>query len=120
MVDMTPTPDDVAIHLPITFDYHGGRNENKKGKIIAGILIGVITLIITIGVLFYQDIEMWQRFLISCVAFYIGLFIMRFFMEDSIICLIPMKQRKFLIVSLLQIILTSYMTVPEHQNLITG
>ena len=41
-------------------------------------------------------------------------------MENLKICLIPKKQRNFLIVSLLHIIWMSYMTVPDHQNLITG
>ena len=37
-VDMQPQPGDYSISLPITFDYKGGRGENKKGKVILAML----------------------------------------------------------------------------------
>lgn len=48
-VDMTPQPGDTSINLPITFDYKGGRGENKKGKIILSIADVLLTIIFTVG-----------------------------------------------------------------------
>lgn len=78
-VDMTPQPGDTSINLPITFDYKGGRGENKKGKIILSVADILITLILTIGCALNGNLEIWMRFLLPCIVFYIGLFILRFF-----------------------------------------
>lgn len=78
-VDMTPQPGDTSINLPITFDYKGGRGENKKGKIILSIADVLLTIIFTVGCASNDNLEIWMRFLLPCVVFYIGLFILRFF-----------------------------------------
>lgn len=78
-VDMTPQPGDTSINLPITFDYKGGRGENKKGKIILSIADVLLTVIFTIGCASNDNLEIWMRFLLPCVVLYIGLFILRFF-----------------------------------------
>lgn len=78
-VDMTPQPGDTSINLPITFDYKGGRGENKKGKIILSVADILITLILTVGCALNKNLDLWMRFLLPCVVFYIGLFILRFF-----------------------------------------
>lgn len=78
-VDMTPQPGDTSINLPITFDYKGGRGENKKGKIILSIADVLLTVIFTVGCASNDDLEIWMRFLLPCVVLYIGLFILRFF-----------------------------------------
>ena len=78
-VDMTPQPGDTSINLPITFDYKGGRGENKKGKIILSIADVLLTIILTIGCASNGNLDIWMRFLLPCVVFYIGLFILRFF-----------------------------------------
>lgn len=78
-VDMTPQPGDTSINLPITFDYKGGRGENKKGKIILSIADVLLTVIFTVGCASNGNLEIWMRFLLPCVILYIGLFILRFF-----------------------------------------
>ena len=78
-VDMTPQPGDTSINLPITFDYKGGRGENKKGKIILSIADVLLTIILTIGCASNENLDIWMRFLLPCIVFYIGLFILRFF-----------------------------------------
>lgn len=78
-VDMTPQPGDTSINLPITFDYKGGRGENKKGKIILSIADVLLTIILTIGCASNGNLDIWMRFLLPCIVFYIGLFILRFF-----------------------------------------
>lgn len=78
-VDMTPQPGDTSINLPITFDYKGGRGENKKGKIILSIADVLLTVIFTVGCASNDNLEIWMRFLLPCVILYIGLFILRFF-----------------------------------------
>lgn len=78
-VDMTPQPGDTSINLPITFDYKGGRGENKKGKIILSIADVLLTVIFTVGCASNDNLEIWMRFLLPCVVLYIGLFILRFF-----------------------------------------
>lgn len=78
-VDMTPQPGDTSINLPITFDYKGGRWENKKGKIILSIADVLLTVIFTVGCASNDNLEIWMRFLLPCVVLYIGLFILRFF-----------------------------------------
>lgn len=78
-VDMTPQPGDTSINLPITFDYKGGRGENKKGKIILSIADVLLTVVLTVGCASNDNLEIWMRFLLPCVVLYIGLFILRFF-----------------------------------------
>lgn len=78
-VDMTPQPGDTSINLPITFDYKGGRGENKKGKIILSVADVLITLILTIGCALNKNLDLWMRVLLPCIVFYIGLFVLRFF-----------------------------------------
>lgn len=78
-VDMTPQPGDTSINLPITFDYKGGRGENKKGKIILSIADVLLTVVLTVGCALNENLEIWMRFLLPCIIFYIGFFILRFF-----------------------------------------
>lgn len=78
-VDMTPQPGDTSINLPITFDYKGGRGENKKGKIILSIADVLLTVVLTVGCALNENLEIWMRFLLPCIILYIGLFILRFF-----------------------------------------
>lgn len=78
-VDMQPQPGDYSISLPITFDYKGGRGENKKGKVILAIAITAITLIGVIACATNTNLEIYQRILIPCAVFYIGLFLLRYF-----------------------------------------
>lgn len=78
-VDMTPQPGNTSINLPITFDYKGGRGENKKGKIILSIADVLLTVVLTVGCALNENLEIWMRFLLPCIIFYIGLFILRFF-----------------------------------------
>lgn len=83
-VDMTPQPGDTSINLPITFDYKGGRGENKKGKIILSIADVLLTVVLTVGCALNENLEIWMRFLLPCIIFYIGLFILRFFVFSEL------------------------------------
>lgn len=78
-VDMTPQPGDYSINLPITFDYKGGRGQEKKAKIIISIIDVVLTLVLTIGCALNDELQIYQRVLIPLGVVYIGLFILRFF-----------------------------------------
>ena len=78
-VDMTPKSGDYSINLPITFDYKGGRGENKTSKILLAIIITVLTIILVVAFALNENIETWQRILLPCAIFYIGLFLLRFF-----------------------------------------
>ena len=84
MIDMQPQPGDSYINLPITFDYKGGRGENRKGKIIVGILDAVLTIIGVVGTATNTHLLFWQRILIPLIIFYIGLFIIRFFVFQEL------------------------------------
>lgn len=76
---MIPQPGVRSINIPVTFDYKGGRGENKKGKIILSIADILITLIFTFGCAMNKNLDLWMRILLPCIVFYIGLFILRFF-----------------------------------------
>lgn len=76
---MIPQPGVRSISIPVTFDYKGGRSENKKGKIILSIADILITLIFTIGCAMNRNFDLWMRILLPCIVFYIGLFVLRFF-----------------------------------------
>lgn len=76
---MIPQPGVRSINIPVTFDYKGGRGENKKGKIILSIADTLITLIFTFGCAMNKNLDLWMRILLPCIVFYIGLFILRFF-----------------------------------------
>lgn len=76
---MIPQPGVHSINIPVTFDYKGGRGENKKGKIILSIADTLITLIFTFGCAMNKNLDLWMRILLPCIVFYIGLFILRFF-----------------------------------------
>lgn len=45
---MRPEKEDNTIRLPVTFDYHGGRADNRKSSIIVGLVLFVITVILTV------------------------------------------------------------------------
>ena len=83
-VDMQPKPGDYSINIPITFDYKGGRGQNKKWKIILGGIVSVLTIIFTIGILTNKDMAIWQRLGLGFAVFYIGLFIIRFFIVGEL------------------------------------
>jgi hypothetical protein len=77
-VDMTPQPGEYSINLPITFDYKGGRGQNKKGNIIISILISVITIVAAVGCAVNAYMELYLRFILPICICYIGLFLLRF------------------------------------------
>lgn len=75
---MEPTPDSYSIHIPITFDYKGGRGENKKNKVIFTAIISVVTIIVMVAMLMNVELEVWQRCLYAFAAFYVGLMLIRY------------------------------------------
>ena len=78
-VDMTPQPGDYSINLPITFDYKGGRGQEKKGKIILSIIDVVLTVIISVACATNVNLDTYLRVCIPLGVCYIGLFIIRYF-----------------------------------------
>lgn len=83
-MDFRPQPGDTSINIPITFDYKGGRGQNTKGKIIVAIGITVLTIIGIIGTASNQEAELWFRWFVPFFVFYIGLFLMRFFVFNEL------------------------------------
>lgn len=75
---MQPQPEDTSINIPVTFDYRGGRNENKKNKIILTIVIFVVGIILLVGILSNGEMELWKKLIFSVGVFYIGLLLLRF------------------------------------------
>ena len=75
---MRPQPGDYSINIPITFDYKGGRDAGRKGRIIISALVVGITLLVSIGLIFNHSMFFWWRLGIALAVFYVGLFIMRF------------------------------------------
>lgn len=45
---MKPEPNDTTIKLPVTFDYQGGRSDNKRGNIIISLVLFAIAILLTI------------------------------------------------------------------------
>lgn len=76
---MQPMPEDNFISIPITFDYKGGRNENKKNKIILTAVIVVLEIIFLVGVAVNEGLEIWKKILILFGIFYIALLLLRYF-----------------------------------------
>lgn len=83
MIDMTPKQGDSMINLPITFDYQGGRSENKKHKIIFTIIIVVLALLFDGVVIFLSSFELWQKILLCIIVPYLLLLVLRFFIFDE-------------------------------------
>lgn len=78
-MDFKPQPGDTSINIPITFDYKGGRAQNTKGKVILTIGISVLTIIGILGTATNNSAEIYIRVFAPFLVFYIGLFMMRFF-----------------------------------------
>lgn len=78
-MDFKPQPGDTSINIPITFDYKGGRAQNTKGKVILAIGISVLTIIGILGTATNNSAEIYIRVFAPFLVFYIGLFMMRFF-----------------------------------------
>lgn len=73
-----PQEGDCDIAIPVTFDYRGGRGENKKNKIIATLVIVIIQSIIVLGILRNEDLEFWQKILYDGVIIWVALLILRY------------------------------------------
>ena len=80
MADFQPDVDDTSISIPITFDYKGGRSQDKKGKIMMSIIIVVLFILGEVIILtaLKESMEFWQRIGIALIYAYILLFIIRF------------------------------------------
>lgn len=83
--DFTPQPGDTSINIPVTFDYKGGRGQNTKGKMIFAIIVVVLTLIGVIGTATNENFYyIWMRVLIPFLVFYVGLFLLRYFVFNEL------------------------------------
>lgn len=74
---MRPEPEDTTVRLPVTFDYHGGRSDNKKGNIIFAIVLFVIAILLTIMTARGES-PTGNKFLIIAVTWVVVTFFVRF------------------------------------------
>ena len=79
MFSMRPEPDDYSIRIPVTFDYKGGRGENKRNKILLTAVVSIIAIIIMVGIATNEDNEIWKRCVIDAVIFIVVTTFLRFF-----------------------------------------
>ena len=75
---MQPQPDKYTIQLPVTFDYKGGRGENSKNKIIATVVIIILTIPFFCVVAFNDGLELWQRVVYSLAVLWLSLLLIRY------------------------------------------
>lgn len=74
--EFRPQPDDYTLHIPITFDYKGGRSQNKKAKIIITIAF-VLLAIIGITVVCVSEMYLIEKLILSFAIGYIILLFLR-------------------------------------------
>lgn len=78
MEAMRPQPDDLTIKLPVTFDYHGGRADNKRGNILVSLVLTVIVIIFEIGIARNDSMEWYIRLAICIVLFLVYFIFLRY------------------------------------------
>lgn len=83
MFSMKPEPDDYSVKIPVTFDYKGGRHENRKSKIFLTIIIVVITIILLVGIMTNDSKSISNRLLIDAVIFIVSTTFLRFFVFNE-------------------------------------
>lgn len=76
---MQPEPQDTTINIPITFDYKGGRGENKKNKVIATLVCIVISVILVIGILSNNNLEIWKQWGLVILVLYVFMVFLRYY-----------------------------------------
>lgn len=77
---MQPEKTDTSINIPVTFDYKGGRNENKKNKVIATLVCLVLGIIVIIGTWTNKDLILWKRALIVMIVFTVVMYFIRLYL----------------------------------------
>ncbi len=75
---MQPQPEDGYIQIPITFDYKGGRGQNKVSTIISILLIVFFTLGLVVMLTLFK-IAILAKVILIPLVLYVSLFILRFF-----------------------------------------
>lgn len=75
---MTPHRGEYSIHLPVTFDYKGGRSTHTKTKVIATLVLVFAEVIGTIYLSRQGNIELWQKVLYIAAMYWVGVLIIRF------------------------------------------
>lgn len=85
MYSMKPDPDDFSVSIPVTFDYKGGRDENKRNKIFLTIITSVLGIILIIGVLLRSSSPIYMRIFVDVIIFLVVTIFLRFFVfKESI------------------------------------
>lgn len=79
MFSMRPEPDDYSVKIPITFDYKGGRNENKRNKILLTLVVTIISIILIVGVTTNDSKEIYSRLIIDVIILLVVTTFLRFF-----------------------------------------
>lgn len=82
---MKPGEFDLTIQIPLTFDYKGGRNENKRGKIFLTIVIVVIATILIWGILANKDLDIVKKSGIALLIFLIATTLLRFYVFKELV-----------------------------------
>lgn len=85
MFSMRPEPDDFSIRIPITFDYKGGRNENKRNKILLTIIVVLLSIIIIVGIATNKDASIYRKLLLIGIILLVSSTFLRFFVFKEII-----------------------------------
>jgi hypothetical protein len=81
---MRPESGDSFITLPITFDYNGGRRAVNKTKLLWAVIISVVTIIVSVGVLFGSNLPLLLRVCLAVGIFFIMSLIVRYvFLEEG-------------------------------------
>lgn len=62
-MSMIPQPEDETIRIPVTFDYNGGRGDQRRGNILTTLVLFVVSVVLTIGMIRNDGLEIWQKIL---------------------------------------------------------
>lgn len=79
MFTMKPEPDDYSINIPMTFDYKGGRGENKRQQIILALISVLVTIVLVVFVFSNETSTLIKKICISALILFISSIFLRFF-----------------------------------------
>ncbi len=78
MADMQPQIGESVVQIPITFDYQGGRGENKKTTIISSCIFGGLTILGIAVSIWKIPLELYIKILICLGELWVGICLIRY------------------------------------------
>lgn len=75
---MRPEPNDTSIRLPVTFDYHGGRADNRKSSIIVGLVLLLVAIVLTVLFVRNNQTSITTKVIEIVVTWLVVVFFVRF------------------------------------------